>query len=335
MKAPVERALSGPEKAVVLLLSLGEERAAKVLEHLDPEHVERMSECIERMGPVSTGQLEVVLREYHARDTHYAITTRPGARLMRRLAHQVLGKERAGALLEGDATPAEPLRMLERIDPQVLANVLAKEHPQSLAALLAHVQPDHAAEVLRHLPEDLQVDVVRRMANLDTIPRATIEEAERLLREELALVAERPTATVEGLKTAATVVARLGEEVGEKLLAAVENDDGELAQAIRRSMFTFDDLLKIDNRDMQTLLKEITTEQLRYALKTATPELRDHVLSAMSRRAAEMLLDDLDGMGPVKLSAVEQAQAAIAEAALRLQAEGKITILGAGGEEMV
>jgi len=123
--------------------------------------------------------------------------------------------------------------------------------------------------------------------------------------------------------------------VGEKLLAAVEDSDGDLAQAIRRSMFTFEDLLKIDNRDMQTLLKEVTTEQLRFALKTATPELRDHVLSAMSRRAAEMLLDDLDGMGPVKLSAVEQAQAAIAEAALRLQSEGKITILGAGGEAMV
>ncbi|RMG99989.1 MAG: flagellar motor switch protein FliG [Deltaproteobacteria bacterium] len=335
MKRGVERALSGTEKAVVLLLSLGEDRAAKVLEHLDPEHVERMSECIERMGPVSKGQLEAVLREYDARDTHFAITTRPGARLMRRLAHQVLGKDRAEAMLEEGDGPAEPLRMLARVDPQILANVLVKEHPQSLAALLAHVEPDHAAEVIARLPEDLQVEVVRRMAHLDAIPRSTIEEAERMLREELALVTERPTAPVEGLKTAATVVARLGEEVGEKVLGAVEDSDGELAQAIRRSMFTFEDLLKIDNRDMQTLLKEITTEQLRYALKTATPELRDHVLSAMSRRAAEMLLDDLDGMGPVKLSAVEQAQAAIAEAALRLQAEGKITILGAGGEEMV
>ncbi len=335
MNRTVEPALSGVEKAVVFLLSLGEARAAKVLAHLEPAHVEAMSACLEKMGPVSTTQLEAVIREYDARDRHFALTTRPGARLLRRLAHQVLGQAPKTPMLDADDGPAEPLRLLGRIDPAVLANVLAKEHPQALAALLAHVEPDHAAEVLGHLPEDLQVEVVRRMANLDTIPRATIELAERLLREELALVAERSTAKVEGLKTAATVVGRLGDEVGEKILAAVEDSDGDLAQAIRRSMFTFEDLLKIDNRDMQTLLKEVTTEQLRFALKTATPELRDHVLSAMSRRAAEMLLDDLDGMGPVKLSAVEQAQAAIAEAALRLQSEGKITILGAGGEAMV
>ena len=335
MTGGLARALSGPEKAVVLLLTMGEEQAGEVLKHLDESHVRAMSECLDRMSPVSQMQLEAVLREFEAEQANHAIAIGPGTRVMRRLAQKVLGQERAEDLLDPSMEPAAPLRLLNRVDPQTLANLLSKEHPQSLAALLAHVEVDHAAEVLANLPQELRVDVVRRMANLEAIPHTTIEEAEQALREELALVSDRNVAPVEGLKSAATLVGRLDDEIGEELLTAIHESDEDLAQAIKRSMFTFEDLLKIDNRDMQTLLKEISTEQLRFALKTATDELRDHVLGAMSRRAAEMLLDDLDGMGPVKLSAVEEAQSAVSEAAMRLQAEGKITIMGAGGEEMV
>src|SRR5690606_12983661 len=124
-------------------------------------------------------------------------------------------------------------------------------------------------------------------------------------------------------------------EIGEKLLDAIDRSNEELALAIKRSMFTFEDLLKIDNRDLQSVLKEVSSEQLRLALKSASPEMREHVLGAMSRRAAEMLMDDLESMGPVKLSIVEEAQSQIVEVALQLQSDGKITIAGAGGEEMV
>jgi flagellar motor switch protein FliG len=197
------------------------------------------------------------------------------------------------------------------------------------------VDVDKAASVLKHLPSDVQQEVVQRMASLESIPHTTIEEAERVLREELALVSEAKVATVDGLKRAADLVSRLDPEVGERLLDNIDRDHEELALAIKRSMFTFEDLLKVDNRDLQTVLKEVSTDQLRVALKTASPEMRDHVLGAMSRRAAEMLMDDLESMGPMKLSKVEEAQGEIVEAALKLQSEGKIAIAGAGGEEMV
>jgi flagellar motor switch protein FliG len=331
----VERELTGTEKSVVLLLSLGEEQAANVLHYLDESNVRQLSECIEKMTTVSLVQAHAVFSAFEAEHRGNAIAMGSGARRMRRIASRVLGQEKAEDLLAHEVEAPQPLRLLNRIDPETLASLLGKEHTQSLAALLAHVDVDKAAAVLGHLPAEVQVDVVRRMASLEAIPHTTIQEAERALRDELALVSEAKVANIDGLKRAADLVARLKGTVGEKLIEAIDDGDEELAVAIKRAMFTFEDLLKVDSRDMQTVLKETSTEQLRNALKTATPELRAHILGAMSRRAAEMLMDDLDSMGPVKLSAVEEAQGAIVEVALALQRDGKISIAGAGGEEMV
>lgn len=330
-----ERALTGTERSVVLLLSLGEDHAASVLHYLDESNVRQLSECIEKMESVSRAQADAVFSAFDVEHRGNAIAISAGARRMRRIASRVLGQEKAEDLLAKEIEAPQPLRLLNRIDPETLASLLAKEHGQSLAALLAHVDVDKAAAVLGHLPQDVQVDVVRRMANLESIPHTTIQEAERALRDELALVSEAKVANVDGMKKAADLVSRLKGAIGEKLIAAIDDSDEELAVEIKRAMFTFEDLLKVDPRDMQTVLKEVSTEQLRNALKTATPELRAHILGAMSRRAAEMLMDDLDSMGPVKLSVVEEAQSAVVETALTLQRDGKITIAGAGGEEMV
>jgi len=330
-----ERQLTGTEKSVVLLLSLGEDQAASILHFLDESNVRQLSECIEKMSAVSLGQAEAVFAAFDAEHRGNAIALGSGARRMRRIASRVLGQEKAEDLLAKEVEAPQPLRLLNRIDPETLASLLGKEHTQSLAALLAHVDVDKAAAVLGHLPQDVQVDVVRRMANLESIPHTTIQEAERALRDELALVSEAKVANVDGMKRAAELVSRLKGAIGEKLIEAIDEGDEELAVAIKRAMFTFEDLIKVESRDMQTVLKEVSTEQLRAALKTATPELRAHILGAMSRRAAEMLMDDLDSMGPVKLSAVEEAQSAVVEVALALQRDGKITIAGAGGEEMV
>jgi len=329
------RALTGTEKAVVLLLSLGEDSAADVLRFLAESNVRQLSECIDKMHSVTREQADMVYQEFHKIHNDNAIAISSGARVMRRLANRVLGEEKADDLLAREIEAPEPLRVLNRIDPETLASLLGKEHSQSLAALLAHVEVDKAAAVLKYLPANVQGEVVRRMANLESIPHSTIQEAERVLRDELALVSEAKVANIDGLKRAADLVARLDSEIGTKLLESIDRDNEELALAIKRSMFTFEDLIKVDNRDLQAVLKEVSSEQLRLALKTSSPEMRDHVLGAMSRRAAEMLLDDLEAMGPVKLSVVEEAQGHIVEIALRLQTDGKISIAGAGGEEMV
>lgn len=330
-----EHELEGPEKAIALLLSIGEDRAGNIVKHLDEHEIRILANTLDSMHSVSTGQLEKVYYDFGLASDQHALALGTGPEALHRMAIEVLGEEKANDLLQTEIEAPEPLHILNRIEAETLAGLLGKEHPQSLAALLAHADVPKAATVLQYLSRDLQTEVVRRMAMLEAIPHTTIEEAERSLREELALVSEAKVAKIDGVKRAAELVGKLGGELSEALLEEIDEDNEELCLAIKRAMFTFEDLLNIENRDMQTLLREISSEQLKYGLKTATPELRNHILAAMSKRAAEMLQDDLDGMGPVKLSVVEESQSAIVEISLKLQQEGKITVAGGGGEEMV
>ncbi len=330
-----DRPLTGSERAITLLLTLGEERAQSVVEHLTEQEIRKVTEALETMRSISNAQVEKVFDDFIEAQEHHAFSIGRGENMMRRIATAVMGPEKADDLLARQIEAPSPLRLLNRIEPETLASLLGKEHPQSLAALLAHADEEKASVVLSHLPDDVQLEVVKRMATLETIPNTTIQEAERALRDELALVAEAKVASIDGVKRAAAIVSRLQGDVSERLLDEIDDTDDQLALAIKRAMFTFEDLINVDNRDMQTLLREVAGEQLKFAMKTASPELKEHILSAMSRRAAEMLLDDIDTMGPVKLTAVEDAQGAIVEVALRLQADGKITVAGAGGEEMV
>ena len=330
-----DRKLSGPEKAVALLLSIGEEKASKIVQYLDEPEIRILAESLDSMKSVSTTQIEQVFLDFGYASDEFAIALGTGSKALHRMAVGVLGEEKANDLLLRDIEAPEPLHILNRIEAETLAGLLGKEHPQSLAALLAHADVDKASAVLQYLPKDLQSEVIRRMASLETIPHTTIEESERALREELALVSEAKVAKIDGVKRAAELVGKLSSELSERILEEIDEQQEELCLAIKRAMFTFEDLGGLDNRDMQTLLREISSEQLKFCMKTASPELREHILGAMSRRAAEMLRDDLDGMGPVKLSAVEEAQAAIVEIALKLQQDGKITVSTGGGENMV
>lgn len=330
-----EPELSGPERAITFLLSIGEERAAQIVSHLDEAEIRLLAEALEQMTAVSTNQVERVFHEFHDRSDDFALALGSGAAVLRRMAVGVLGAEKANDLLVREIEAPEPLHILNRIEAETLAGLLGKEHPQCLAALLAHADVTKAAAVLEYLPKDVQSDVLGRMASLEAIPNTTIEEAERALREELALVSEAKVAPIDGVKRAAELVSQLDSDTSDRLIEEIDDNNEELALAIKRAMFTFDDLIRINNRDLQNLLREVSSDQLRYALKTAKVELRDHILGAMSRRAAEMLEDEISGMGPVKLSTVREAQSAITEVALKLAQDGKITVEGGGGEEMV
>lgn len=330
-----ESTLSGPERAITFLLSIGEERASTIVSHLDEAEIRILAEALEQMEAVSTTQVEEVFHEFHDRSDDFALALGSGAAVLRRMAVGVLGEAKASDLLVREVEAPEPLHILNRIEAETLAGLLGKEHPQTLAALLAHADVTKAAAVLDYLAKDAQSDVLSRMASLEAIPNTTIEEAERSLREELAMVSEAKVAPIDGVKRAAELVSQLDSETSERLIEEIDDNNEELALAIKRAMFTFADLIRIGNRDMQNLLREVSSDQLRFALKTAKEDLRDHILGAMSRRAAEMLEDELAGMGPVKLSTVREAQSAITEVALKMAQDGKITVEGGGGEEMV
>ena len=333
-----KRASAEPKKAVTLLLSLGEENAARVLHFLDERTVRALSDCIDSMESVSREQAEAVYSEFHSIHKNNAIPITSGARVMRRIARKVLGSDKADDLLAREIEAPQPLRVLNRIRPGD-AGELAQQGARTEPRRVAGPRRRRQGGVGSQAPAQrlVQQEVVQRMASLEAIPHTTT-------RGGRAGAARRagPGERGEGWRRSTASSARRRPGVAPRLRGRGAGcsttstaTTSSWRWAIKRSMFTFEDLLKVDNRDLQTVLKEVSTDQLRVALKTASPEMRDHVLGAMSRRAAEMLMDDLESMGPMKLSKVEEAQGEIVEAALKLQTEGKIAIAGAGGEEMV
>jgi len=318
---------------VIFLLSLDESLATQLLSQLDEGEIRKAKEILEKLGHVPPDSLKTVHDEFLVALERQSVVVRGGGDHFRRLTTRAFGPERAAKMLQDKKSDTSTA--LGRIDTITLAGFLGEEHPQTVAAILAHLEPERAAEVLGKLGEDLQRDVAGRMSALDSVPRSVLEEAERVLAAGLTPDREVHITAVDGVRRAAAILNRMSPDSSQALLQRLEEVDADQALAIKRAMFTFEDLCALDRRGMQSLLKEVATEQLVIALKTASDELKDKILSAMSKRAAETLKDDLATMGPVKLADVERAQQEIAEIALRLQSEGKLAITSAGGEKYV
>lgn len=327
------RTIRGPEKAIVFLLSLDEATATQLLSELDEPEIRKAKEALEKIGHVSAEALQSVHDEFLSALDKQSVVVRGGGDHFRRLTARAFGPDRASKMLQ--EAKSEASTALGRVDTTTLVGFLSEEHPQTIAAILAHLEPERAAEVLSALDEELQCDVAGRMSALDSVPQAVLEDAERVLAAGLTADREMSFAAVDGVRRAAAILNRMNPDSSQMLLERLSEVESEQAMAIKRAMFTFEDLCALDRRGMQVLLKELATEQLVMALKTASEELRDKIYSAMSKRAAETLRDDLDALGPVKLSDVERAQQEIAEVALRLQSDGRLNIAGPGGDQYV
>jgi flagellar motor switch protein FliG len=232
-------------------------------------------------------------------------------------------------VVEGSRT----LEALELVDSRTLANFLVNEHPQTTALILAHLDSGKKCEVLKRLPELIQTEVVLRIANLDFISPNLIAQVDEVLKQELATLGSIDTQQLGGVAPIADMLNVMDKSNEQNIMAKVEEKDPQLAEEIRKLMFVFEDISFVDDRGMQTLLKEVPNDKLVIALKTATPEVRDKIFRNISKRAAELLKDDLDSLGPVKLSEVEAAQQEIINVAKRLESEGKIMISRGGGSD--
>lgn len=325
--------LGNAEKAVIFLLTLDENVATQVLSHMDEAEIRRAREVLDRLRDVPPDTMQGVYDEFLGSLDRQSVNVRGGGEYLRRLATRAFGPERAARLLQEPRTDAATT--LSRIDTTMLAGFLGDEHPQTVAAILAHLEPERAADVMARLPGPLQAEAAARIAALAEVPRHVLDEAERVLAAGLATEREACRQPIDGVRRAAAILNRMDHDAAAALIEQMGESNGERATAIKRAMFTFDDLASVDRRGMQVLLKEIASEQLLLALKTAGDDLKEQILGAMSRRAGEMIRDDLEAMGPVRLSEVERAQQEIAEIALRLQSEGKLNIAGAGGEQYV
>jgi flagellar motor switch protein FliG len=333
----------GLEKAAILLLTLGPEAAAEVFKHLAEEEVRQVSAAIARLRSIPHAHAAAVHEEAWRR-----LTDRDGLLVDgEQFASQVISDVLSG----GRGQLAHPSRdvkrvtqtsgdflasSLEPVPPAMLAQVLGNEHPQVIAVILANLRAKHAAQVLGALPEALQGEIVHRIAELQSVPEdllAEVGDALQGLVQGLGRSADRQVAG--GAKLAAAIMNVADDTLEARIFTHLDSAAPELAETIRASMFTFEDLVGLDNRGMQVVLKEVAREDLMLALKTASPAMRDKIFGNLSQRAAEILKDDMSTMGPVKLKDVEKAQTNIVGVARRLESEQKITIGGVGGDDVI
>jgi flagellar motor switch protein FliG len=328
-----ERELSGAEKAVLLLLSLDEGAAAPIVGELAPEHIELLRAAAGQMKSVPANALHQVYAEFLSKSSEAVAVPRGGMGFIRRISARALGEPETQRIF-GD----KPLTSIDRVaaaEVDTLAGLLINEDPQLIAALLSQIPPDKAAAVLELLPEEIRPNVLTRLGSMTEIPGHLVEEIASALCAELPEPGAGGGVAVDGVSRSAALVRALSREVGELLLADVEAENEPLAQEIRQAMYSFEDLKSVDAKSMRELLKAVPGDRLTLSIKTASAELANHIFSGMSKRAAERVREDLEQLGAVRLADVEAAQQEIVEIALRLAAEGTLTLGNADGDEFV
>ena len=324
--------LNGLEKSAVLLNVLGNQVTAKVFKSLRDNDVKRLVNTMGQVTKVPITIVKQVLEEFYSEISEEE-TLIFGHAAGREFILETLGEERAKTVLgqlsvvEGSRT----LEALELVDPRTLANFLVNEHPQTIALVLAHLEPAKKCEVLKRLPDGIQTEVVLRIANIDYISPTLIAQVDEVLKQELATLGSIDTQQLGGVQPIAEMLNVMDKSSEQNIMARVEEKDPQLAEEIRKLMFVFEDIIFIDDRGMQMLLKEVANDKLVLALKTAPEEIKEKIFKNISKRAADLLREDLEAMGPVKLSDVEGAQQEVVNVAKRLEAEGKIMI-SRGGE---
>jgi len=324
-------------KAAVLLASLPEEEAAQLMSKLQPKQVEAVSIEIAKLGSISGDEQTSAIREFaEVNPSAFGITT-GGLDLAKSLVEKALGKNAAGTLENvRQQIEAMPFAFLQKADATHLLTFLLDEHPQTIALVLSHLSPQKAASVIGGLPADRQLSVIRRVARMGQTSPEIVKEVERGLEHRMASITGQSFEAAGGVESVAEILNVTDRAIERSLLESLGQEDPDLVEEIRRRMFVFEDISKFAMKDIQTVLKNVENSQWALALKTASEELKQKVLGNMSTRAAEMLQEEMDYLGPVKRSAVEQMQQQIVDVVRRLEDTGEITInAGEETEELV
>lgn len=327
----------GVTRSAILLMALGEEEAVEVFKHLGPREVQRLGLAMAKLENVTRDQVADVLREFRVEAEQQAPMVGAADQYIRSVLTRALGSERASALIERilQGQDASGIESLKWMDAEAVAELVKSEHPQIIATILVHLDADQAAAVLALFPERLRNEVMVRVATLEGVQPAALRDLNEVLTQ-LLQGADRVKKTARGgVEAAAEILNHLGGTVEASVSAHIREMDAELAQQIQDKMFVFDNLVDLDDRAIQLLLREVQSETLIVALKGTSDTLRDKIFKNMSQRAAEMLRDDLDAKGPVRLSEVEAEQREILRVVRRLAEEGQIVLGGKGNEGLV
>lgn len=334
-KAPVEHEPIPREvKAALVFLMLGEEAAAPVFKRLEKDEVKALNKGMTMLaGLTDEEQHEIMIEYLDLVKKGDPLKLEGGEAYLKRLVEANMGGEGKKLIEEIASEHQMQLNALEPVDARTLANLLRKEHPQTIALIMAYSKPEKSAQVLALLPVETQVEVCLRMASLDTVAPQTLRDVENALLSEMKGLVVSGGEETSGVVMVAEILNNIEKQHEERIFEQLMEIDPELAEEIRNNMFVFADLVNIDDRGIQTLLKEVDNQSLLLSLKTAPENIKDKIFKNLSARATQMLKEDMEVMPPVKLSEVEKAQASITQLALRLEAEGKIVIAKAGAAE--
>lgn len=325
MSLPQSEILAGPEKAVLFLLSLEEEIAAPIVNELSIGELRKLRGIASTIREVNPEALDEMFHDFLLQSSKLLAVPNGGMNYLKELAITALGPRKAGEIFDPSVTTS-PLRQLEKAHPDAVAALLEVESPQLVAAIVARLDPRPASQILAAMAPQAEAEVLNRLASINELPTEALEDVAKALTGELPSPDAETLLDIDGISRAAEVLNAAGRERSIAILEMMEAAEPEVAEEVRLAMFTFEDLMNIDRRDMRTLLREVSTDQLTLALKGAADEIRDAIFRGLSDRATRLILDDLEVLGRVRQAEVDAARKKLVQAAVRLEGEGGIDL---------
>ncbi len=332
-----EKNMSGIRKASVLLLTLGSEKAAKVLKNMSDEDIERLTLELAKLEKVPDVEKKVVLQEFSNTFQAREFIMAGGIEYARDMLEKAVGPERALEILEKLTSnlQVKPFDFLKKSDPMQLVNVLQNEHPQTISLILCYLNPKQSSQVIGALPEALKPEVIKRIAMLDKANPEVVREVERVLERKVSTFVTQDFAQVGGLDTVVELMNTMDRTTEKEILDKLSETEPELAEEIRIHMFVFEDVVKLDDRSVQLVLREVDTKDLARALKGSSEEVVNKMVNNLSKRAGQLLREEIEFMGPMRVTDIEEAQQKIVNTIRRLEESGEIFIARGGGEELI
>ena len=336
---PKAENLPGLRKAAMLLILLGDKASAEIIKQLSDDEVQLVSREIARLDSITSEQAELLMEEFYQMNMARDYVVRGGLDYAKKMLNQAFGPEVAKKLIDRLAKAVggdyANLDILQKVDPQQLAKFIHNEHPQTIALVLSHLNASAAAALLISLPPELRADVALRMGNLDQISPEIVNKIAAVIGQKLQAIGEFSRESYGGIRAVAEMFNRLDSGTSKEILEVIEHQNPNLVETIRHLMFVFEDMLMIDVNQLKEVMARVDRKSLTYALKGTSEQLRDHFLQTMSARASEMLKEDMESLGPVRIKEVETAQQQIIALVRQLEDEGVITMKGTVGDQYV
>jgi len=329
--------MTGSEKAAILLLYLGTEVASKVFEHMDDEEIKRISKSMAHLGHVPRTTIMQVVGEFTEVINPEAGIFSQGEEFVRKILEKALGPAKADMLMEELAASSygDLVDILSNMDSKSIANFLSQEHPQTVALILAKLKSKQTSEIISLLPQELQAEVVLRIADVEQVSPDILQEIDDVMRREIKSMGGVQRYKVGGVEKVVDMFNHFDRSKEKQILDKLDILSPPLAEIIRKHLFTFEDVFKLDDRSIQAIMREVSNDTLTLAMKTSPDEVKDKIFRNISSRAAEMIKEDLEVMGPVRLSDVEKAQSEIIKVVRKMEEEGKVVLSGRGGDDVL